>query len=149
MAVLSDTDRADLFAEINRDRGAIAGMSITKADLRAALNAADDWANTNASAYNSALPLPARTAMTADQKAALLMYVIRKRRDSGSEMATTKQQFYVGDAEYPTSNPATPVLTQGTNFPVSGIAFSTPRRSRRPISARGLPTTAPASHRTA
>jgi hypothetical protein len=31
----------------------------------------------------------------------------------------------VGDAEFPTSNPATPVLFQGTNFPVSGLAFDT------------------------
>jgi hypothetical protein len=84
MAVLSDTDRTDLFAELNRDRTAIDGMSITKADLRAALNAADDWANSNAASYNAALPQPARGAMTSAQKAALLMYVIRKRREAGS-----------------------------------------------------------------
>lgn len=84
MAVLSDIDRADLFAEINRDRTAIDGMSITKAELRAALNAADDWANTNAASYNAALPQPARGQMSATQKAALLMYVIRKRHDVGS-----------------------------------------------------------------
>jgi len=38
-------------------------------------------------------------------------------------MATVRHIFEAGDAEFPTSNPATPVLTQGTNFPVSGLAF--------------------------
>lgn len=40
-------------------------------------------------------------------------------------MGTTKQIFMPGDAEFPSSNPAAPVLTQGTNFPVSGLAFDT------------------------
>lgn len=38
-------------------------------------------------------------------------------------MATVRQIFEAGDALFPTSNPAAPVLTQGTNFPVSGLAF--------------------------
>jgi len=50
-------------------------ISITKADLRAAVNAVDDWINTNAAAYNTAIPQPARGALTASQKAELLSAV--------------------------------------------------------------------------
>lgn len=38
-------------------------------------------------------------------------------------MATTKVLILPGDALFPTSNPAAPVLFQGTNFPVAGLAF--------------------------
>ena len=38
-------------------------------------------------------------------------------------MGTVRHVFERGDASYPTSNPATPVRAQGTNFPVGGIAF--------------------------
>lgn len=38
-------------------------------------------------------------------------------------MGTTRIPLDVGSALYPTSNPAAPVLGQGTNFPVPGIAF--------------------------
>ena len=80
MAVLTAAERADEWAKFMRaesdERNPI---SITKADLRAALDAADAWADANAAAYNSALPLPARTALTARQKARLLMFVIRRR----------------------------------------------------------------------
>lgn len=81
MAVLSDSDRAELHAlfmsDTSRERQTIAGLS--KPDLRAAVNAADDWAEANKAAYNNALPVAARTALTAAQKAQLLMYVIRRR----------------------------------------------------------------------
>jgi hypothetical protein len=38
-------------------------------------------------------------------------------------MATVRHVFEAGDAEFPASNGPAPVLTQGTNFPVSGLAF--------------------------
>lgn len=38
-------------------------------------------------------------------------------------MATIRQIFEAGDALFPTSNPAAPVLNQGTNFPIAGLAF--------------------------
>jgi hypothetical protein len=80
MAVLSDNDRLELWAEVMRDLGSTgASVSIEKADLRAALDAADSWVDTNAASYNTALPQPARGALTARQKAHLLMYVIRRR----------------------------------------------------------------------
>lgn len=38
-------------------------------------------------------------------------------------MATAYAYHGPGDAYYPTSNPATPTLAQGSSFPVPGIAF--------------------------
>lgn len=81
MAVLSDNDRADLVAVISRDLSYLReALALTKAQLRAAVDAADNWADANAAEYNAALPVAARTALTANQKARLLMYVIRQRQ---------------------------------------------------------------------
>jgi hypothetical protein len=77
MAVLSDADRVAVWIQYMRQRFAATGL--TKAELRAAVDAADAWADTNAAAYNTALPLAARTNLTAKQKAALLMLVILRR----------------------------------------------------------------------
>jgi hypothetical protein len=80
MAVLSETQRAEAWAEymrqVSRDGEA---LSLTKADLRAALDATDDWVSDNMIAYNSAIPLPARSELTTSQKARLIMYVVSKR----------------------------------------------------------------------
>ncbi len=80
MAVLPDSDRKEIFAnwmrEISSRREA---ANIMKADLRAAFNAIDDWVDNNTSSFNTAIPLPARTSLTAKQKAELLMFVIKKR----------------------------------------------------------------------
>lgn len=86
MAVLSDPDRAAINAEFQADvSDAREGLgALTKADVRAAVDAADTWANSNATAYNSALPTAARTALSAGQKARLLMYVMRKRFLTGA-----------------------------------------------------------------
>ena len=57
----------------------IAANKMSKVDVRAAIDAADDWADTNAVAFNLALPVVARNNLTATEKAALLMYVVQKR----------------------------------------------------------------------
>lgn len=86
MAVLSDSDRADLWAEfmreLSRDRDPVGVM--TKADLRAAVNAIDDYLNTNASAINTAIPQPARGVLTTAQKARLLKAVVTQRYIKGA-----------------------------------------------------------------
>jgi hypothetical protein len=79
VAVLSEADRSALHAEFMRVAQNILALGITKAELRAALNAADDWADANAASFNIAIPQPARNAMTAKQKTLLLSYVILKR----------------------------------------------------------------------
>lgn len=38
-------------------------------------------------------------------------------------MTTVTHVFAAADAEFPTANPGAPFLIQGTNFPVSGLAF--------------------------
>lgn len=38
-------------------------------------------------------------------------------------MATVRHSFLPSDAYFQSSNPAAPVLFQGTNFPVAGLAF--------------------------
>lgn len=54
---------------------------LLKADIQAAINAADDWANTNAASFNTALPVAFRTNATATQKALLLACVVLARFD--------------------------------------------------------------------
>jgi hypothetical protein len=80
MALLSDQDRAELSAALIRELSELREThTLTKADLRAAVNAADAWAEANAASYNTALPQPARNALTSGQKARILMFVIRQR----------------------------------------------------------------------
>jgi hypothetical protein len=83
MATLNVQDRFDVWADFTRDQrvGTLANM--TKADLRAAVDALDDFFNTNAASVNNALPATAKTNMTTPQKALLLMFVISKRYLSG------------------------------------------------------------------
>ncbi len=81
MAALTNEQRQEIWAEymseISSDREALGAM--TKAELRTALNAADDWVDTNQTSYNTALPEPFKTEATQSQKARLLAKVITKR----------------------------------------------------------------------
>jgi hypothetical protein len=77
MAELSDNDRAAEWAAFMQEDDE--GCSITKAELRAAVDAIDVWLNDNAAAANNAIPQPARSALTTRQKARLLMHVVRRR----------------------------------------------------------------------
>jgi len=83
MAVLSNADRAEVTAEFMRENSEAIGAMV-KADLRGAVNGLDDFANTNAATINLSIPLPARTVLTAAQKARLFSLVIRKRYIKGS-----------------------------------------------------------------
>ncbi len=80
MAVLTDPDRKALqqawCAELSRRR---TPFNLSRADLRAAVNAIDDWVDANSTAFNQAIPQPARAALTAQQKAELLMFVVQRR----------------------------------------------------------------------
>lgn len=58
----------------------LGSISITKADLRAAVDATDDWIEANSASYNQALPQPARSSLTADQKTLVFVYVALRRR---------------------------------------------------------------------
>ena len=80
MAVLTDADRLSLWAQFMSDSSAIRQpLPLLKADIRASVDAIDSWVDTNSGNFNTAIPQPARTALTAKQKAQLLMYVIKRR----------------------------------------------------------------------
>lgn len=86
MAVLSDQDRLEGCSEytsaLSRLRDTITGL--TKADVRAAFNALDQYLHDNAVAINSTIPQPARSNLTSAQKAGLMKVVIDKRYLSGA-----------------------------------------------------------------
>ena len=83
MAALPQADRQRIWRGLMRywsaRRETVTGM--TKSDLQAAVNAADDWADANAAAYNLALPLTFRTNATNGQKAFLLAMVVLARHN--------------------------------------------------------------------
>lgn len=80
MATLTNEQRRQIWAEYMKDISSDRETcSITKADLRAAFDALDDWFDANAATLNSALPTAARTGLTTAQKARLLMLVVRER----------------------------------------------------------------------
>lgn len=81
MAALSNSDRRAVWAlamqDVSQDRETLAGL--TKADFRAAIDAIDGWIDANAASFNTAIPQPARAALSAHQKAELFMLVIDRR----------------------------------------------------------------------
>lgn len=81
MAVLPVAIRQEIWADFMRRfssrREPIGALS--KADLQAAVNATDGWIDTNAAAFNLALPIAARNALSAAQKAELFSLVALRR----------------------------------------------------------------------
>lgn len=82
MAVLSDTDRRQIRHKMTEELSRIwEVIDISKVDLKAAVDATDAWIDANAASFNSALPQPARGALTQKQKVRLFLYVAQKRFD--------------------------------------------------------------------
>ncbi|MGH2620634.1 MAG: hypothetical protein ACRDHG_08710 [Anaerolineales bacterium] len=79
MAVMGETDRVATWSKWMQDN--LIACAITKPQLRAAIDAADDWADSNAASFNNALPTAAKNNLTAKQKAFLLALVILRRHD--------------------------------------------------------------------
>lgn len=80
MAHMTDEERADVTAEYNRViSDARIPCGVTKADLRAAINAIDGWISDNAASLNAAIPQPARAALTSAEKTRLFKMVLTKR----------------------------------------------------------------------
>jgi hypothetical protein len=76
MAALSTTIRQQIWRGLMRYWSAqLEAVGVNKTALQAAVNAADDWIDTNSASYNSALPIAFRTNVTAAQKALLLSAV--------------------------------------------------------------------------
>lgn len=80
MAVLSDSAREGVRSQlIHGVMERRESIGLTKADLRAAVNAIDQFLEDNASAINQAIPQPARGALSTAQKAHLLVLVALRR----------------------------------------------------------------------
>lgn len=64
-------------SEISAARESVGNL--TKAQLKAAIDAIDTWVDANAASFNTGIPQPARGTLTAKQKARLLMLVVAAR----------------------------------------------------------------------
>ena len=81
MATLTNEQRRQVWAKyMERGEG---GFSITKADLRAAVDGLDNYVDANEIAINQSIPQPARGALTNSQKSQLLQFVLEKRYGEG------------------------------------------------------------------
>lgn len=80
MAVLSSEERRRVWAHLMRNWTAALGVApVNKADLRAAVDATDQWIEDNQASFNTALPQPFRGAATTAQKTLLFCYVAMRR----------------------------------------------------------------------
>ena len=80
MAVLTDADRRTIWAAFMSEMSSRRdGHALSKNDLRAAVDAVDDWVDTNTASFNAAIPVAARTALNAKQKSEILVFVVRRR----------------------------------------------------------------------
>lgn len=78
MAVLNNAQRAEIAAAIQRTTDCPGGL--TKPQLRAVFDALDDWwETTGATEANTAIPQPQRGILSAKQKAAIFMILLRKK----------------------------------------------------------------------
>lgn len=86
MAVLADNDRLEVWQEFMRDTELASETygDMTKADLRAAVDALDQFFEDNKLTINAAIPQPARGQMTTKQKAKLIVWILRYRYLRGS-----------------------------------------------------------------
>lgn len=74
---LDATGRFRVWAHVMRS--GIGSVAVSKADLRAAVDATDDWIESNSTSFNQALPLPFRTSANLVQKTLLFCYVAMRR----------------------------------------------------------------------
>lgn len=80
MAVLSNQDRFDIWALFMRFSSNIReAIGINKPELRAAVDATDQWISDNQASFNSALPEPSRSNLTQKQKVRLFLEVAQRR----------------------------------------------------------------------
>ena len=76
MAALSAADRQRISTGLQRATSVFGGVNnVLKADLLAAVNATDNWIDTNQAAFNSALPATFRNNASTTQKTILFCAV--------------------------------------------------------------------------
>ena len=82
MAALIDSKSVEVWSEFMSSLSSIFElMGLSKPDLRAAVNATDQWIEDNQASFNNALPAAAKAALTSKQKVRLFMAVAQKRFD--------------------------------------------------------------------
>jgi hypothetical protein len=80
VAALPDVDRIEVTAKLQRLVQWLAiACGITKVDLKAAIDATDDWIDANQASFNTALPTAARNGLNLTQKTLIFCYVAMKR----------------------------------------------------------------------
>ncbi len=84
MAALTAQQRTDAHADWQRTFASAETIAVERADVKAAFDAMDDWLDLNETTLNLAIPLPARTNLTAAQKRRLFLWVVRKRYETGT-----------------------------------------------------------------
>lgn len=75
---LSAGDRQKVTDQLMRDNEAPLG-AMTKADLRTAVNATDDWIDANQASWIATLPASVQSATTGTQKTWIFSYVLMMR----------------------------------------------------------------------
>ena len=80
MAVLTDQQRIDVRRSFSQALSDIfEPLGLTKAEIKAAVNATDQWISDNKAAFNAALPEPAKSLLNASQKTRMFTLVAEKR----------------------------------------------------------------------
>jgi hypothetical protein len=82
MAVLSSAEQVAAWQEFSSaasSRQELIGTTMTKHEVLATAEAIDQWIDDNIAAFNSAIPEPGRSQLTAKQKAEIFMYIVRRR----------------------------------------------------------------------
>jgi hypothetical protein len=81
MAVLPDGDRSDVHSAIMKhwSRQLESTGTLTKSELRDAVNSTDQWIEDNQGSFNNSLPTNVKDTLTAVQKARLFMMVADRR----------------------------------------------------------------------
>jgi hypothetical protein len=76
MAVLSNADRQRVSTGLQRSGSVFGGVAnVVKSDLIAAVNATDDWIDSNQTSYNTALPTAFKNNASTPQKTLLFCAV--------------------------------------------------------------------------
>lgn len=80
MAILSGKNR-ELLNQAFADEESNERIKVVpgKQDIRAAIDAIDNWLEANRASFNAAIPAPAKSGLTSRQKMKLLMLIINKR----------------------------------------------------------------------
>lgn len=80
MALLTNTQRREIWMEYQEEISRLLEtINISKSELKAAVDAIDQWIEDNSASFNQAIPLPARTELTARQKIRIFAAILKKR----------------------------------------------------------------------